>query len=73
MWELGQLHQALAQYAQRGLTPEDREENRTDGWAKVSSILGQESMLPPVDYSISPVILFGSRNWRASLIGIEWL
>lgn len=53
MWELEQLHQALAQYARWGLTPEDREENRTDGWADVSSIVGQESMPAPVDYSIS--------------------
>lgn len=54
MWEIGQLHKALGQYTQWALTPEDREENRTRGWAKVTSILGQNCAPPSItDYSIS--------------------
>jgi aminoglycoside phosphotransferase (APT) family kinase protein len=53
MWELEQLHKALGQYAQWALTPEDREVNRTRGWVKVTSIVGQDCMPPPVDYSVS--------------------
>ncbi|MCJ1255151.1 hypothetical protein MMC24_002967 [Lignoscripta atroalba] len=55
MWELEQLHQALGRYTQWALTPEDREVNRTRGWAKVTKILGleDEAPPPPISYAIS--------------------
>jgi aminoglycoside phosphotransferase len=54
MWQLEQLHKALGQYTQWALTPEDREANRTRGWAKVTKILGLDcGAAPPVNYAIS--------------------
>lgn len=54
MWQLEQLHKALGQYTQWALTPEDRERNRTRGWAKVTKILGLDcGAAPPINYTIS--------------------
>jgi aminoglycoside phosphotransferase len=54
IWKLEQLHKALGQYTQWGLTPEARQENRVRGWAEVCKILELDSEpAPPVDYAIS--------------------
>jgi aminoglycoside phosphotransferase len=54
IWELEQLHKALGEYTQWGLTPEARQANRARGWDEVCKIvgLGFESA-PPIDYAIS--------------------
>ncbi|KAH8693852.1 kinase-like domain-containing protein [Talaromyces proteolyticus] len=54
IWELEQLHKALGQYTQWGLTSEARQANRARGWAEVRKIVELDSeSAPPVYYAIS--------------------
>lgn len=54
VWQLEQLRKALKR-TQRGLTPEDRQENATCGWTEVCKILdlGSSEPAPTVDYADS--------------------